>query len=187
MAVAAARQGARVAYVTAVGSDQFGDDFLTLWQGEGIDVSAVKRSAVAHTGLYFVTPRRGPRVFLHARRLGREPHHARRHAPRHDPRGEGDPRVGHQPGDLVVGRRCGLHRLPRGARCQGRGLLRHQPPPAPVAARSRPRRHPRRGEPRRHAQDQHRRRPRTHRSRRCRQGRRLLPRARAGDRDGDAR
>lgn len=55
MAVAAARQGARVAYVTAVGSDQFGDDFMALWQGEGIDVSAVKRSPVAHTGLYFVT------------------------------------------------------------------------------------------------------------------------------------
>jgi len=54
-AVAAARQGAKVAYVTAIGADQFGDAFLNLWKGEGIDVSGVKRSAVAHTGLYFVT------------------------------------------------------------------------------------------------------------------------------------
>lgn len=55
LAVAAARQGARVAYVTAVGSDQFGDDFMALWKREGIDTSAVKRSTIAHTGLYFVT------------------------------------------------------------------------------------------------------------------------------------
>ena len=54
-AIAAARQGASVAYVTAVGADQFGDSFLELWQREGIDASAVKRSPVAHTGLYFVT------------------------------------------------------------------------------------------------------------------------------------
>ena len=54
-AIAAARQGAKVAYVTAVGADQFGDAFLGLWKGEGLDVSGVKRSPVAHTGLYFVT------------------------------------------------------------------------------------------------------------------------------------
>jgi 2-dehydro-3-deoxygluconokinase len=31
-AIAAARQGASVAYVTAIGADQFGDDFLALWK-----------------------------------------------------------------------------------------------------------------------------------------------------------
>lgn len=66
-AVAAARQGAKVAYVTAVGADQFGDAFLNLWKGEGIDVSGVKRSPVAHTGLYFVTHGPGGHVFSYMR------------------------------------------------------------------------------------------------------------------------
>ena len=50
---------------------------MALWKGEGIDVSAVKKSPVAHTGLYFVThgPER-PRLLVHARRLRREPHDA---------------------------------------------------------------------------------------------------------------
>lgn len=55
MAIAAARQGAKVAYVTAVGADQFGESFRALWKSEGIETSAVKKSPVAHTGLYFVT------------------------------------------------------------------------------------------------------------------------------------
>lgn len=54
-AIAAARQGASVAYVTAVGADQFGQSFLSLWAEEGVDTSAVKQSPVAHTGIYFVT------------------------------------------------------------------------------------------------------------------------------------
>ena len=32
-AIAAARQGASVGYVSAVGTDRFGDDLLALWQG----------------------------------------------------------------------------------------------------------------------------------------------------------
>ncbi len=66
-AIAAARQGAKVGYVTAVGADQFGDAFMALWKGEGIDTTAVKRSPVAHTGLYFVT--HGPKghVFSYMR------------------------------------------------------------------------------------------------------------------------
>jgi 2-dehydro-3-deoxygluconokinase len=66
-AVAAARQGAKVAYVTAVGADQFGEAFLDLWQGEGIDVSGVKKSPVAHTGLYFVTHGPAGHVFSYMR------------------------------------------------------------------------------------------------------------------------
>jgi 2-dehydro-3-deoxygluconokinase len=65
--VAAARQGAKVAYVTAVGADQFGEAFLDLWQGEGIDVSGVKKSPVAHTGLYFVTHGPAGHVFSYMR------------------------------------------------------------------------------------------------------------------------
>jgi 2-dehydro-3-deoxygluconokinase len=53
--VAAARQGARVAYVTRLGNDEFGAQFLALWKEEGLDVSGVQIDADAHTGVYFVT------------------------------------------------------------------------------------------------------------------------------------
>ena len=66
-AIAAARQGASVGYVTAVGADQFGDAFMALWQAEGIDASAVKKSPVAHTGLYFVTHGPSGHVFSYMR------------------------------------------------------------------------------------------------------------------------
>jgi 2-dehydro-3-deoxygluconokinase len=67
VAIAAARQGARVAFVTAVGADQFGDSFLKLWQSEGIDTTAVKKSPVAHTGIYFVSHGPGGHVFSYMR------------------------------------------------------------------------------------------------------------------------
>jgi 2-dehydro-3-deoxygluconokinase len=54
-AVAAARQGASVAYCTRLGDDRFGKLFLDLWQAEGIDVSGVAIDAAARTALYFVT------------------------------------------------------------------------------------------------------------------------------------
>lgn len=66
-AIAAARQGASVAYVTAVGADQFGDSFMRLWAAEAIDTSAVKRSPSAHTGLYFVTHGSQGHVFSYMR------------------------------------------------------------------------------------------------------------------------
>jgi 2-dehydro-3-deoxygluconokinase len=66
-AIAAARQGARAAYVTAVGADQFGDSFMRLWAEEGVDTSAVKRSQTAHTGLYFVTHGPDGHVFSYMR------------------------------------------------------------------------------------------------------------------------
>jgi len=57
-AIAAARQGTKVGYLTAIGADPFGESFMELWQDEGVDTSAVVRSQTAHTGLYFV--RHGP-------------------------------------------------------------------------------------------------------------------------------
>ncbi|CAN1503570.1 RbsK Sugar kinases, ribokinase family [Rhabdaerophilaceae bacterium] len=53
--IAAARQGARTAYFTALGQDAFGDDFMALWQREGVDCSSVIRRRDAATGLYFIT------------------------------------------------------------------------------------------------------------------------------------
>ena len=54
VAVAAARQGASVAVLARLGRDAFGDAFVALWQGEGIDVGLVQRDDAAPTGVYFI-------------------------------------------------------------------------------------------------------------------------------------
>lgn len=54
-AIAAARQGAKVGYLTQLGKDAFGKSFLDLWQSENIDTSYIKQIDHAHTGIYFVT------------------------------------------------------------------------------------------------------------------------------------
>lgn len=54
-AIAAARSGASVGYVTAIGTDGPGESFLELWAREGVDSTTVKRDAEAPTGIYFVT------------------------------------------------------------------------------------------------------------------------------------
>ena len=55
MAIAAARLGARVAYVTRVGDDAFGRQFRELWRAEGVALDGVATDPDAPTGLYFVT------------------------------------------------------------------------------------------------------------------------------------
>lgn len=55
MIIAAARSGARTAYITRVGDDEFGRLFLALWQREGVDTSGVIVDAEAPTGVYFVS------------------------------------------------------------------------------------------------------------------------------------
>lgn len=54
-AIAAARQGAKVGYLTALGDDIFARSFRALWQREGVDASRVKTDSDAPTGVYFVT------------------------------------------------------------------------------------------------------------------------------------
>lgn len=54
-AIAAARQGASVGYITQLGADRFGDEIMQLWQQEGVDTSHVEQVTTAPTGLYFVT------------------------------------------------------------------------------------------------------------------------------------
>jgi 2-dehydro-3-deoxygluconokinase len=54
-AVAAARQGARVAYVSALGDDPYGRMLRALWDAEGIDHAAVATDAAAFTAIYFVS------------------------------------------------------------------------------------------------------------------------------------
>jgi len=53
-AIAAARQGAKVAYVTRLGKDEFGRQFLDLWREEGVDVSGVGIDSEAPTAVYFI-------------------------------------------------------------------------------------------------------------------------------------
>jgi 2-dehydro-3-deoxygluconokinase len=53
-AVAAARQGARVAYVSAVGDDAWGRLLRDLWSREGVDHQAVSTDPAAFTAIYFV-------------------------------------------------------------------------------------------------------------------------------------
>ena len=55
LAIAAARQGARVAYVSALGTDPYGAMLRGLWDLEGVDHSAVKEDGSAFTAIYFVT------------------------------------------------------------------------------------------------------------------------------------
>lgn len=53
-AIAAARLGGSVGYITRVGDDAFGRMFLALWQSENIDTRGVTGDPDAPTGVYFV-------------------------------------------------------------------------------------------------------------------------------------
>ena len=67
MSIAAARQGARTAYVTRLGDDEFGRMFLALWKQEGVDASRVIIDPQAHTAVYFVTHGEQGHVFSYLR------------------------------------------------------------------------------------------------------------------------
>ena len=54
MAIAAARLGAGVGYVTRLGADSFGRMFVDLWTREGIDTAGITFDPEAATGVYFV-------------------------------------------------------------------------------------------------------------------------------------
>jgi 2-dehydro-3-deoxygluconokinase len=66
-AIAAARQRARVGYITALGNDMPGDSFMALWAREGVDASTVIRTDRWQTGVYFVTHDESGHHFLHYR------------------------------------------------------------------------------------------------------------------------
>lgn len=66
-AVAAARQGAKVAVFTALGRDFFGQDFIDLWDREGIDRSSVILRKDGRTGAYFISYGEEGHVFSYAR------------------------------------------------------------------------------------------------------------------------
>jgi len=66
--VAAARQGARAAYVTRLGEDAFGDRFVDLWTREGVATDGVVRDPEAPTGVYFISYGEGGHAFTYYRR-----------------------------------------------------------------------------------------------------------------------
>jgi 2-dehydro-3-deoxygluconokinase len=67
-AIAAARQGARAAYITRLGDDEFGRQFLQLWRDEGLDTSGVAIDRQAHTAVYFITHGPAGHVFSYLRK-----------------------------------------------------------------------------------------------------------------------
>ena len=67
-AIAAARQGAKVGYITRLGDDEFGRQFLQLWRAEGLDISGVGIDPQAHTAVYFITHGPAGHVFSYLRK-----------------------------------------------------------------------------------------------------------------------
>ncbi|RZJ25153.1 MAG: sugar kinase [Haliea sp.] len=53
--IAAARAGARTAYLSRIGDDSFGRALLQLWRHEGVNTRAIETDPDAPTGIYFVT------------------------------------------------------------------------------------------------------------------------------------
>lgn len=53
--IAAARQGARTGFISAVGDDYFGQLLGDLWRAEQVDTAAVRIDPSAPTGIYFVS------------------------------------------------------------------------------------------------------------------------------------
>jgi len=54
-AIAAARAGAQVAYLTRLGQDRWGDRLMDLWQRENVGIQGILREHPAPTGMYFVS------------------------------------------------------------------------------------------------------------------------------------
>jgi len=54
-AIAAARAGARVAYLSRLGTDRWGECLMDMWQRENLDVTTVLQDTQAPTGMYFVS------------------------------------------------------------------------------------------------------------------------------------
>ena len=65
--VAAARQGARTAYITRLGADAFGDRLMAQWAAENVGTDAVMRDLQAPTGVYFVTHAANGHAFSYLR------------------------------------------------------------------------------------------------------------------------
>ncbi|HEL8103551.1 TPA: sugar kinase, partial [Escherichia coli] len=55
-AICAARQGGNIVSLSPVGKDHWGEEFISLWEKEGIDTRYIKNTeSKGHTGLYFIS------------------------------------------------------------------------------------------------------------------------------------
>jgi 2-dehydro-3-deoxygluconokinase len=61
------RSGARTAYATRLGDDEFGRMFRALWEAEGVDARGVATDPQAHTAVYFVSHGPQGHVFSYLR------------------------------------------------------------------------------------------------------------------------
>ncbi len=66
--IAAARQGAKAGYISAVGDDMFGDALRDLWTREGVDHTHVLTRKGDPTGVCFIDPDPAGRRFTYTRR-----------------------------------------------------------------------------------------------------------------------
>lgn len=66
-AIAAARAGARVAYLSRIGQDHWGHLLMQLWAQEGVDTRGIVRDAQAPSGVYFVSHDERGHHFSYAR------------------------------------------------------------------------------------------------------------------------
>src|SRR5438477_7010671 len=65
--IAAARQGARCAYITKLGDDEFGRMCMQLWSDERIDTEGVATDPAPPTGIYFVRHGKDGHTFSYLR------------------------------------------------------------------------------------------------------------------------
>ena len=80
-AIAAARQGAKVAYLTAVGQDAGGASFLELWRAEGIETRHVVQDPLNPTAVYLVHHGPGGHEFQYYRQGSAASAYAPTHVP----------------------------------------------------------------------------------------------------------
>ena len=66
-AIMAARSGAKVAYLTGLGTDRFGDELVGILNREHVATDWVRRDPSAPTGIYFVEPHESQRFFTYYR------------------------------------------------------------------------------------------------------------------------
>jgi len=66
--LALSKLGHRTAYLTRIGSEDFGRSFIRIWEQGGVDLSLLQRDAEHPTGLYFVSFEGKKHTFLYYRR-----------------------------------------------------------------------------------------------------------------------
>jgi 2-dehydro-3-deoxygluconokinase len=67
-ALALSKLGHRTAYLTRIGTEDFGSSFMDIWRQGGVDLSLLQRDSVNPTGLYFISFEEKKHHFTYYRR-----------------------------------------------------------------------------------------------------------------------